>query len=1273
MTLTRLTLPVLVVTLVPVVLAQPNRIDIPIEPGRTVLLKGNTQPAADPRYDMGPAARNLRITGITVMMKQTPAQHASLEQLLDRQRDPNSPDYHNWLTPEQFADRFGLSRADMAKVVAWLEAAGLRVDDVARSRNWVVVSGTVAQVQSVFLTEIHRYRVQNEDHVANATEPSIPAALENIVLGIRGLDDFRPKPRAKLRGAPVPADPRYTSAGVHQLVPGDIGTIYDVNPLYARGINGTGQKLVVVGQTDVDPADVRMFRSTFGLPANDPQMILVTGSADPGTSTTDVGEANLDLDWTGAVAPNAAIMYVNSTNIYNSVQYAIDQNIAPVISMSYGYCEPKISATPASSAMFFRSLAQQANASGITWLASTGDAAAADCDSETSASATGGLAVDLPASVPEVTGVGGTEFNEGSGNFWNTANAANSSSAISYIPEMVWNDTVERKTLLGGGGGASIFFTKPSWQTGPGVPSDGARDLPDVSFAASPDHDGYFVVVSGKFQIFGGTSVATPVFAGMVSLLNQSQVSNGAKSGLGNINPTLYALAQSTPGVFHDVTVGSNIVPCTAGSQNCVNGSLGFSAGAGYDRATGLGSVDAANLIAAWSGRSPSATTTTLTANPISILMNASTVITATVKAATGTTSPTGTVSFTANKTALGSANLTGSGGTATASLTVAGTQLALGANGITASYAGSANFNASSGSATVTVSLPTTASVVVPTVVPNPVYMQATDSLGDSWFFTVRLTEVAGVATTLTDFTFGDSGSLASHITEYFGSAAIPAHGTLSAALETRAITVPANIPLTFSGVDASGQKWSQQITVPFYGMQASAAMALASAPNPVRQVPAGDPHCASGVQFYHEINLQELNGFGVNLTHFWAGGYDLTSSIAAYFGSTRLAALGTLHAALCWPSLTPPVNLSFEVDGTDVNGNAISTTLSVPFQAPATGSGALAVSKTAVVLTPGADGIATASLNAQVPATEDWTVSIYPNNQTTSWLIMSPLGATGPTSVNVMASATGLSPGVYTATLVFQSLNTSPKFVNVPVTLVVGASTSINVSGVVNAASFAKAAAPGMYMDVMGTGLAPTSEPATVSPLPLSLSGVTATVNGVPAPIGYISATQLNILVPYETPVTPLLADGTPDPAGLAVLGVNNNGKVTAFNFPVAAAAPGIFVDDSGTVVPQTSAAPGGSLYFYVTGEGDVSPRIATGIPPAPGTPPDQLPQPVLPVSVTIGGKPAHVDFVGLVYAGVTQINVTLAPDTPSGAQPVVVSVGGVASKPGLVTVGQ
>ncbi len=492
-------------------------------------------------------------------------------------------------------------------------------------------------------------------------------------------------------------------------MPGDVGIIYDINPLYQQGFTGSGQKIAVVGQTDIVMSDIETFRTRFSLPANNPQLVLV--GQDPDISSTDQIEASLDLEYAGAMAPNATVLFVYSQDVVNSAQYAIDQDLAPVISMSYGVCEPDGSTPPSSAGAYFQSLAQQANAYGITWLAASGDAGAAGCDLGSGVQAAShGLAVDLPASVPEVTAVGGTEFNEGSGTYWSATNNANNSSALSYIPEKTWNDTAASvgagHGLAASGGGASILFSKPSWQTGTGVPSDSARDVPDISFSAANEHDPYLIYENGEYWAVGGTSAPTPVFSGMLAVLNQYLVSNHVLSspGLGNINITLYRLAQTTTGVFHDVIVGNNIVPCVTGSPNCTNGQMGYSAGVGYDQTTGLGSLDINSLATHWGTSLAVATTTTVSANPTSIASSSSTVLTATVTAASGTTSPTGSVAFAIGQTALGSGVLSGSGGSATANLTVQGISLSSGSNLISASYGGNATSLASSGSVTVNV-----------------------------------------------------------------------------------------------------------------------------------------------------------------------------------------------------------------------------------------------------------------------------------------------------------------------------------------------------------------------------------------------------------------------------------------------------------------------------------------------------------------------------------------------------------------------------------------
>jgi pseudomonalisin len=591
---------------------RPSRIIQAIDAGESQPLRGNVHPLARVENDQGQAAAAMMLNRMVMTFSPSATQQTDLDALLSEQQNPLSPYYHQWLTPEQFADRFGLSSPDLAKVVDWLQGQGFSVDETARSRTYVAFSGTAAQVDASFGTAIHHFVVNGEMHYANSSEPKLPWPLANVVTGIRGLNDFRPRARGGVgRSAPRP---QFTSniSGNHFLAPDDFATIYNLKPLYSSGIDGSGQGIVVVGQTDLVMSDITTFRSLSGLPAKSPSVVLVPGSADPGVVTDDIGEANLDVQWAGAVARNAGIIYVNSKNgAFDSMFYAISQNLAPVISISYGDCEQHFSASDINS---LKSVANQANAQGQTIVGPSGDSGAADCDfppnaNTTVTSATQGLAVDLPAALPTVTGAGGTTFSEGVGAFWSPTNNASNGSALSYIPETSWNDTsfeiANKGSLAATGGGVSKLFAKPSWQVGAGVPNDGKRDVPDISFNASFDHDGYLVCsqgscsngfrnASGNLFVVGGTSAGAPVFAGIVALINQQL---GAAQG--NVNPRLYALAGSSTDAFHDITTGDNKVPCTAGSTDCPSGggSIGFSAGAGYDLVTGLGSVNAANLV----------------------------------------------------------------------------------------------------------------------------------------------------------------------------------------------------------------------------------------------------------------------------------------------------------------------------------------------------------------------------------------------------------------------------------------------------------------------------------------------------------------------------------------------------------------------------------------------------------------------------------------------------------------------------------------------------
>jgi subtilase family serine protease len=697
--------------------AQPDRIVAAIDNSQTVVLKGNVHPKAQQQFDQGPVDPSMKLPFVTLLIQPSVDQQAALKQLLAEQQDPSSPNYHKWLTPEQFGQRFGLSNADVAKITHWLRSQGFGIAQVARGRDWIAFSGTAAQIQRVFHTELHRYNVDGEERFANDTDPSIPKALDGIVAGFRGLNNFRLEPMNVKKSDAIDIRPDYFNGG-NNLAPGDIATIYDIGPLYTAGVDGTGMKIAIVGQTDIYAVDIAQFRAGFGLSANVPQQILATGCTDPGV-TGDLNEADIDLEWSGAVARNATIIFVKcdtTTNngVITSAIYAIDNDLAPVISMSYGGCE---SANGQNNALAFQSLVQKANTEGITFLASSGDSGAAACDATNPAAK--GLAVNLPASIPEMTAVGGTEFNEGSGTYWGTSNGANGGSALSYIPELAWDDnstgTGFDPGLASTGGGASIYFAKPSWQTGPGVPNKNVRYVPDVAMPASPDHDGYIVCTNngscaGGVQnglIFGGTSVATPVFAGIVTLLNQ-QMKNTPPAGLGNINSTLYAFAQSFPAAFHDVPTGNynitgaaanpsgNTVPCTKGTPNCPASApfqFGFLTGTGYDQVTGLGSVDAHVFVTNFANAVKIPTTTTVTLSPASVNVGATGAVMAkaTVTHATGTGTPSGTVNFYVD----GSTTAAGSGTLSSGSFTLSynPTALTAGNHTITATYGGDSTF----------------------------------------------------------------------------------------------------------------------------------------------------------------------------------------------------------------------------------------------------------------------------------------------------------------------------------------------------------------------------------------------------------------------------------------------------------------------------------------------------------------------------------------------------------------------------------------------------
>lgn len=571
-----------------------DRILTPIINDQRVVLTGQRHPLAQPEFLIGKAAPDLRLPHMVLVLAADPVQDAMLAELLRAQQDPGSRYYHHWLTPEQFGKRFGVSQNDVNQVRQWLQGNGLEVEDEPIAHRTLVFSGTVAQVESTFHTSIQKYLTQDTQyeslqpvqHYGNASDPEIPQALAAVVRGVLALHDFHSAPAHVIA-------PKYTlSNGSHMLMPADWATIYDVAPLYAQSINGTGRSIVVLGRVDVELSDVRTFRSNAGLPANDPQIVI--NGADPGyPDSDDEMESALDVEWAGAIAANATVKFVttqsgSSDGIALSAQYAVNNNVAQIVSLSYGQCE---AALGSGGNAFWNSTWAQAAAQGVTVLVSSGDSGAAGCDSPSEATATQGRGVNGLCSSPNSTCVGGTEFNDASNPsaYWSTTNGAGESSALSYIPELVWNDSGWSGGLWAGGGGASIVYSKPGWQSAPGVPADGKRDVPDVSMHASIE-DPYIVEFQSSVLYVSGTSAAAPSLASVMALVSQH-----AAGSLGNANPGFYALAnqQLSAGgaaVFHDTASGNNSVP----------GVTGFNAAGGYDEATGLGSVDASLLVNHW-------------------------------------------------------------------------------------------------------------------------------------------------------------------------------------------------------------------------------------------------------------------------------------------------------------------------------------------------------------------------------------------------------------------------------------------------------------------------------------------------------------------------------------------------------------------------------------------------------------------------------------------------------------------------------------------------
>jgi subtilase family serine protease len=699
------------------------RITQPVDEGSLVTLRGNVHPSARAEFDRGPVADSQPATRMALVLQRSQEQETALETLLNNQQTKGSPNFHAWLTPTQFAQQFGPADSDIQTITDWLTSHGFTGIIVGTGRTTIQFSGTVGQVRSAFHTEIHHFQVNGEAHMANVSDPQIPAALAPVIGGIAGLHDFRAKALVHKLG-PFRKDketgeitPLFTYTGCgpkdalpcYAVGPGDFEKIYNV-PYVAGTTDGTGVTIAIVQDSNINVSDVQNFRSIFALPPNPSTNIILDGP-DPGIQgpdsvTGDETEADLDVEWSGAVAPGATIdLVVSETPDTIGLQgtdlsaiYIIDNNIAPIMSESFGACE---AAVGSAGEAFYNALWQQASAQGITVILSAGDTGSAACDPLTTATnldvATQGIAVSGLASTVYNVAIGGTDFSYTNASppstYWNTTNAATTQvSAKGYIPESTWNDSCASTAgagnitgntctsttinnddtssseigpdLTAGSGGPSKLNANPAWQSGiNGLTASSFRQLPDVSFFAGNGFNGSFYIIceedantgSGSstttcnlnspytdFIGAGGTSFGAPAFAGVMALVNQK---TGQRQG--NTNYVLYQLyKKNTTGtictsnaataastgscIFYDTVTGNNSVACQGGSTNCSNTSTAASeygilvepssattpaweTTAGYDNATGLGTLNVANLLSAWSSATFTSDTVAIT------------------------------------------------------------------------------------------------------------------------------------------------------------------------------------------------------------------------------------------------------------------------------------------------------------------------------------------------------------------------------------------------------------------------------------------------------------------------------------------------------------------------------------------------------------------------------------------------------------------------------------------------------------------------------------
>jgi subtilase family serine protease len=672
-----------------------------VDDAQRITLSGHVRPIPSIALDTGEVSSSLAMSELKLIFKRSDSQEKTLRKLLADQQDRTSPRYRKWLTPTQFGGSFGASDHDIAVASAWLKSQGFTIGTTPSGHGYLPFAGTAGQVESAFQTRIHSFNVNNEQHYAALADPTIPAAFQHLIAAVTGLHDFNARPTfraARHRSSVLPA--YEDGQGDHDVVPADVATIYGFNSLYVAGINGAGIAVAIAAQSDIESSVATQYWTAVGV--NGSQQITSmavpssAGGKDPGrTNDGNETEAYLDVEIVGGLAPAAQIILVRDTAVGGAVAYAIDQNLAPVLNISFSGCELDLGTAGNAQT---QSSYEQAAAQGMTVVVSAGDSGIAECDGDLNnppkqgTTVITGLSVNGFASTPYDLAVGGTDFNPLLAQSWASSNSSGTlSSAQSYIPEVVWNFscgnsiyvqelndasaqtlcnsqtavTYELDQINGAGGGISSCstsatsggcqsgYSQPTWQGGvAGVQSYGGRAIPDVSMLADRwvvcDQTVTTCAPSGDqgFIVLAGTSAAAPTMSAIVGLLNQS-LGGGTDAKQGNIGALLYSLASVEYGstqspnsfnltscnagtgqdigancLFNDITAGSNAQPCSVAnykggptgskpSATCVassgetygivevNGTPAFDAGAGYDLATGLGSVNANNFVLA--------------------------------------------------------------------------------------------------------------------------------------------------------------------------------------------------------------------------------------------------------------------------------------------------------------------------------------------------------------------------------------------------------------------------------------------------------------------------------------------------------------------------------------------------------------------------------------------------------------------------------------------------------------------------------------------------